>query len=104
MTQGAAVQLSPPQDLTGRSSKELGEHTYDFYRCERCTALVTEPQMIRGLANASKIDVCPCGGLQFRPTNPRPIEYLLPRVLVFALQRARALGARGLLANLRGTA
>ena len=97
MQDAFGLSFAPPTDLTGQTTPELGEHTYDFYRCERCTAIVTRPQMVRGLANQTGITVCPCGGLQFRPTNPHPIEYLLPRVIAFAwsrlLEKVRGLGA-----------
>lgn len=83
-----ALDLTPPAEpLTGYYHPDLGEESYDFYRCKRCTRLVTQPQMIRGLRNPAGADVCPCGGLQFSPTNPTPGEYFLPRVLAFAWTR-----------------
>lgn len=87
MEDASGFRFSPPADLSGTTTPELGDHSYDFYRCERCTGLITQPQMVRGLANATAIDVCPCGGLNFRPTNPRGLEYLLPRVIAFAWTR-----------------
>jgi len=75
--------------------------SYDFYRCVRCTRVVTQPQMQRGLSATKALRICPCGGLKFQPTNPRWHEYFLPRVLAFAWTRARDLGLRQVLANLK---
>jgi hypothetical protein len=85
-----AANIEPELPLTGYHSQELGQCTYDFYRCDRCLSLITKRQMAAGLADVSQgIQICPCGGLQFHPTNPKRWEFLfLPRVWAFAIERA----------------
>lgn len=86
-----SVDLEHPPALTGRTDPELGECTYDFYRCQRCQRLITAPQLARALAVQpdGTFRVCPCGGLKFSPTWPIWYEFLYPRVLTFAWQRIR---------------
>ncbi len=65
----------------------IGAVAFDFYRCKRCTRLVTQPELARTL-QANTGSACPCGGTTYAPTNLRRLEYLLPRVWTFALARA----------------
>ncbi len=94
--------LSPSDPApSGTPHPILGEASYDFFRCDRCFALVTQTHLTRALASGGKIKLCPCGGLKIRPTNPHWHEYLLPRVLAFAWARAQALGWRQVVANVK---
>jgi hypothetical protein len=87
----------PLTDIRGsaRAHAVLGRRVYDFYRCGSCHRLITQPEMIRRLeaSTGDDIRVCPCGGLKFFPAGPgaglRWYHWLLPRVLVFAVQRWR---------------
>lgn len=102
MQDAAFKTIDPPVPaLTGRHDAELGDHAYDFYRCQRCQRLITQPEMRRAMRATKLLRVCPCGALKFSPTNPLWYEYLLPRVLVFAWFRARALRLSGIVANLK---
>lgn len=91
---------TPIPALTGYHTETLGAETYDFYRCGRCQRLITQPQLVAAMHAQGGLRVCRCGGLKFSPANPVWYEYLLPRVLAFAWQRARALGLSGIRANL----
>jgi len=84
------VDLEHPPALTGRRDPVLGEHAYDFYRCQRCQRLITAPQLARALTPTDGVlRICPCRGLKFSPTWPIWYEFLLPRVLAFAWTRIR---------------
>jgi hypothetical protein len=86
------IPAEPAEPLTGRKDKELGDCTYDFYRCGRCFGLITLPQMKWGCSEEGQLRICPCGGLKFSPTNPKWWEFLfLPRVWSFAVKRLRGL-------------
>jgi hypothetical protein len=61
-----------------------GEDWFDFYRCDECGRLITRPQELVGLATGR---LCPCGRRKYHPTNPKFWEYLLPRVIIFAILR-----------------
>jgi hypothetical protein len=78
--------LEPPE-LTGYTHPVLGEHTYDFYRCQRCQRLVTQREMILGLSQRSGIAICPCGALKFSPTQVTWRDYRLEQVIRFARER-----------------
>lgn len=88
----AALDLEHQPELTGVWDPDLGEHTYDFYRCQRCQRLITQPQLKRALTHTSVdgLRICPCGALKFSPTNPIWYEFLLPRAIAFAWARIRA--------------
>lgn len=75
----------------------------DFYRCVTCHRLLTQPELRGRFARLTTADtgLCPCGSVQFRPTNLRLTDWALPRVWAFAGQRLRDLGLSGVLANLR---
>ena len=46
----------------------IGAVAFDFYRCKRCTRLVTQPELARTL-QANTGSACPCGGTTYAPTN-----------------------------------
>lgn len=79
----------------------IGRVAHDFYRCDRCRRLVTQPEMVRALGPDGTGSACPCGGVKYRPTNLTARERLLPRVWAFAWARAWELGPAGIGANLR---
>ena len=78
--------------LAPTAAEVIGERHFDFYRCDRCGRLCTQPEMMRALGREGTGHVCPCGGLKYRPTNLRWFERSYPRVWTFAWQRAHDLG------------
>lgn len=93
------VPAEPNPLPSGYQSAALGSDTYDFYRCFRCHRLLTNPEVVAGL-QVHPVKICPCGALKFSPTDPHWYEYVLPRVIRFAIARARELGVDGIRANL----
>lgn len=61
-----------------------GEDWFDFYRCGECNRLITRLQEALGMRTGS---ICKCGRRKYSPANPIWYEYLLPRVMLFALYR-----------------
>lgn len=79
----------------------IGEVAFDFYRCRGCKRLVTQPEMAAAMGPQGSISCCPCGSVEYKPTNPTRLEYLLPRVWTFAIARFWEIGVGGVLANAR---
>ncbi len=73
------------KSTVGRAA--IGTVAHDFYRCKRCTRLVTQPEMARALL-AGRGSACPCGGTSYAPANLTPRDWGLPRVWIFAVARA----------------
>lgn len=84
-----------------RAQRAIGEHVHDFYRCCRCQRLLPLPQMVRALEQQTQLAICPCGGVKFQTSHPLWHEWVRPRVLAFAWQRAGDLGWAGIWANLQ---
>jgi hypothetical protein len=61
----------------------------DFWHCEKCGRLCTKLEMDGALGLTPRASACPCGGLKFSPTNLPWWGWVLPRVWIFALHRAR---------------
>ena len=95
MTARGAARLARAQAAIGDSPP------YDFYRCCHCYRLIPQPQLVRALEQRDSAAVCPCGAVKFKASNPLWWEYLLPRVVAFAWERARELGVAGLWTNLK---
>jgi hypothetical protein len=93
--------MTTPAAPTHPSVDGVQRHDYDFYRCNRCFRLITAREMRRALDAGGAVQVCPCGGAKFSPTNPRWFEFLYPRVVRFACERVGTLGLAGLRENLR---
>lgn len=74
---------------------------FDFYRCDKCFRLITNPELHRALGVTGTGKPCPCGALKLRPTNMHWWEWVYPRVWSFAATRIRELGAAGLWRNLK---
>ena len=60
------------------------EDWFDFYRCDECGRLITRLQEVVGLATGK---LCKCGRRKYHPVNPKWCEFLLPRVIWFAVLR-----------------
>src|SRR5881394_230872 len=84
-----------------RAHRAIGEHVHDFYRCYRCQRLIPLPQMVRALERQQHLAICACGAAKFQRSHPLWYEWVQPRVLAFAWQRARDLGWAGLWANVQ---
>ena len=77
----------------------IGDHVYDFYRCQRCGRLITQLELIAALQRESGTPgagkICRCGGLKISPAAPNLgmawYHWLLPRVLHFTYLRVRGL-------------
>lgn len=68
----------------------LGESVYDFYRCQACHTLITRVEEMDFFDSTSSrySKVCvSCGYRRYHPTNPVWWEFLLPRVMKFAVYR-----------------
>lgn len=78
---------------------------FDFMRCRKCGRLMTKPEMERAICIGAGGTVagtglaCPCGSLGYLPTNPRGLEWLLPRVVTFAWARVQEIGWRAALSR-----
>lgn len=72
-----------------RLKLKLGNSDYDFYRCYKCNRLITRVDEIEAFSKGSthKGSICPCGSPKYSPGNPIWYEYLLPRVIRFAILR-----------------
>jgi hypothetical protein len=68
---------------------EVNEPVYDFYRCVACHRLMTKLEEFRIFDPSSTRfgQPCPCGSRRYSPANLLWYEWLLPRVVKFALFR-----------------
>ena len=68
-------------DVPEREDPTLAkEYEYPFMRCRRCARLCTRQEIDAGLQVGR---ICPCGSVQYFPTDPLWYEFLLPRVIKF---------------------
>lgn len=84
--------------------RPIAEETFihfDFYTCDDCRRLITNPELRKAVGVGGTGRPCPCGGCKVRPANLRFWQWIYPRVWSFAATRVKALGWRGLWTNLQ---
>jgi DNA-directed RNA polymerase subunit RPC12/RpoP len=60
-----------------RTAIVMGSMDYFFYRCHRCARLIT---ILEEKAEIRKGLMCPCGSLNYKPTNLLWYDWLKPKV------------------------
>lgn len=68
---------------------DMSETSFDFYRCEGCRSLLTRLREISAMdPDDERVGtVCKCGSMRYRPSWPRPYEWVYPKVVWFTLLR-----------------
>lgn len=77
-----AIQAQPPVAEEVLAS-------YDFYRCNSCQGLLTNPEVKAALGPEGTGHPCGCGGTHLRPCNLPWWGWAFPKVWVFAVARLR---------------
>ncbi len=73
--------------------KTPDESCFDFYRCYKCTSLITREQELRRRPSGT---LCPCKSAKYSPSWPVRIDWLRPSVVrcVIKLVLARVVAVK----------